>query len=81
MKSQQGSSIFSAIVGAPFGAIGVRTDAGLVKELVYLPPHFGEKFPTSAVAELAVQQLQHSLADPDFAFDLPLPEVGSPFQR
>ena len=81
MKPQQGSSIFSAIVGAPFGAIGVRTDAGLVKELVYLPPHFGEKDPTDVLAELAAKQVQHYLADPDFHFDLPLPEVGSPFQR
>ena len=73
MKPQQGSSIFSAIVGAPFGAIGVRTDAGLIKELVYLPPHFGEKDPADALAELAAQQLQHYLADPDFRFNLPLP--------
>ena len=39
-KRSSGSDIFSAIVEAPFGAIGVRTEAGVVKELVYLPSSF-----------------------------------------
>jgi methylated-DNA-[protein]-cysteine S-methyltransferase len=81
MKPAHGSSIFSAIVPAPFGALGIRTDAGLVRELVYLPPHFGEQAATDAAAELAARQVAHYLADPDFRFDLPLPEVGSAFQR
>jgi methylated-DNA-[protein]-cysteine S-methyltransferase len=81
MKTQQGSDIFSAIVGAPFGAIGIRTEAGLVHELVYLPPHFSEKDAQDATADLAARQLEHYLADADFRFTLPLPEVGSAFQR
>ena len=81
MKPQQGSSIFSAIVHAPFGAIGIRTDAGMVRELVYLPPHFGEKEATDPVAELAARQVRQYLHDADFSFDLPLPQVGSAFQR
>ena len=81
MKPQQGSSIFSAIVHAPFGAIGIRTDTALVRELVYLPPHFGEKAPLDPVAELAAHQVRQYLQDADFSFDLPLLEVGSAFQR
>lgn len=81
MNTQQGSDIFSAIVGAPFGAIGIRTEAGLVHELVYLPPHFSEKDAQDAAADLAARQLQQYLADADFRFTLPLPEVGSTFQR
>lgn len=81
MKTQQGSEIFSAIVAAPFGAVGIRTDAGSVKELVYLPPHFGEKDSTDAVAELAARQIEHYFADPDFHFKLPLAAVGSAFQH
>ena len=50
---QQGSDIFSAIVAAPFGAIGIRTEAGQLRELVYLPPHFSEKDATDGVAEQA----------------------------
>jgi methylated-DNA-[protein]-cysteine S-methyltransferase len=78
---QQGSAIFSAIVGAPFGAIGIRTEAGQLRELVYLPPHFSEKDATDALADQAGQQVERYLADPDFQFSLPLAELGSAFQQ
>lgn len=81
MKPQPASSLFSAIVGAPFGAVGIRTDAGIVIELVYLPPHFGEKEAADAVADEAAKQVEKYLADADFPFTFPLPEVGSAFQR
>lgn len=81
MKPQQGSEIFSAIVAAPFGAIGIRTDAGLLRELVYLPPHFHEKDAQDAVAAEVVRQVRQYLADPDFQFSLPLMEAGSAFQQ
>lgn len=77
----QAESIFSAIVAAPFGAVGIRTDAGRVRELVYLPPHFGAKEATDPVGELAAQQVAQYLLDPDFRFTLPLLEAGSVFQR
>ncbi|MDL2354981.1 MAG: methylated-DNA--[protein]-cysteine S-methyltransferase [Pseudomonadota bacterium] len=77
----QGSALFSAIVAAPFGAIGIRTEAGQLRELVYLPPHFSEKAATDAVAAAAARQVERYLADADFAFSLPLAEVGSSFQQ
>jgi methylated-DNA-[protein]-cysteine S-methyltransferase len=76
-----GSDIFSAIVAAPFGAIGVRTEAGQLRELVYLPLHFGEKDAADGVADAACKQVGRYLADPDFTFNLPLFGVGSPFQQ
>jgi methylated-DNA-[protein]-cysteine S-methyltransferase len=81
MKTQQGSEIFSAIVAAPFGAIGIRTDAGQLRELVYLPPHFDEKAPQDALAEQVALQVGQYLQDPGFGFSLPLPQVGSAFQQ
>jgi methylated-DNA-[protein]-cysteine S-methyltransferase len=81
MKTPPNSSLFSAIVAAPFGAIGVRTDAGIVRELVYLPPSFEEKAPQDAVAERAARQVEHYFSDPDFRFELPLAEAGTVFQR
>jgi methylated-DNA-[protein]-cysteine S-methyltransferase len=81
MKTEQAQSLFSAIVGAPFGAIGIRTEAGLVRELVYLPPHFSEQDATDPVANAAAEQVARYLADADFPFDLPLAEAGSDFQR
>ena len=73
--------MFAAIVPAPFGAIGIRTVAGTVHELVYLAPHFSEQAPSDAAAEQAARQVVAYLADPDFHFDLPLPPLGTAFQR
>ena len=83
MKQDPASAIFSAIVPAPFGAIGIRTVAGRVHELVYLPPHFGEQRAAAAdaAAAMAARQVAAYLVDPDFRFDLPLPAVGTAFQR
>ena len=74
-------AIFSAIVAAPFGAIGIRTEPGVIRELVYLPKSFAEKEPTDALAERAAQQVIDYFQQPDFRFDLPLAAVGTAFQR
>ena len=81
MNTQQGSELFNAIVAAPFGAMGIRTEEGRLRELVYLPPHFQEKAPQDAVAEQAAQQVLRYFDDADFRFELPLFEAGSDFQR
>jgi methylated-DNA-[protein]-cysteine S-methyltransferase len=85
MNIQQGSEIFSAIVSAPFGAMGIRTEQQgeqhRVRELVYLPPHYEEKEPQNAVAGQAAVQVARYFEDADFRFDLPLVDAGSVFQR
>jgi len=78
---QPGSEIFDAIVAAPFGGIGIRTEAASVRELVYLPPHFAEKDATDTTAALAAEQVAQYLADPDFVFSLPLMAAGSAYQQ
>ena len=78
---QQAADLFAAIVSTPFGALGIRTGGAVVSELVYLPSGFAEKAPADAVAERAAVQVQHYCMNPDFAFDLPLAQVGSAFQR
>lgn len=80
-KNIPGSEIFSAIVGMPFGAVGVRTQAGVLLELTYLPREFHDKDPEDAVAEKAARQLERYVREPDFRFDLPLQNVGTDFQR
>ncbi len=79
MKTDQ--VLFNAIVPAPFGAIGIRTEDGRVRELVYLPPSFEEQAADNEVAAQAAGQVARYLADPDFQFDLPLFEAGTDFQR
>jgi methylated-DNA-[protein]-cysteine S-methyltransferase len=81
MNTQHGSEIFSAIVAAPFGAMGIRTEGERLRELVYLPAHYEEKAPQDAVAERAAAQVVRYFGDADFVFDLPLVETGSTFQR
>ena len=73
--------LFSAVIAAPFGAVGIRCAAGIVQELVYLPPHYAERAPTDAVTERTCRQLQRYLTAPDFQFDLPLAPVGTVFQQ
>jgi methylated-DNA-[protein]-cysteine S-methyltransferase len=81
MTTPSGSALFSAIVAAPFGAIGVRTEDARVRELVYLEPCFAPHDPQDAVAEQAAQQIERYLREPDFRFDLPLAAAGSAFQQ
>jgi methylated-DNA-[protein]-cysteine S-methyltransferase len=80
-RIQQGSEIFSAILALPFGKLGVRTAAGVITELCYLPPHFEAKAPQDATAELAARQLEQYCVDADFKFDLPLKRAGTDFQH
>lgn len=81
MKKQQGSEFFNAIAAAPFGAVGIRTQDGLLRELVYLPPHYAPRDGDDAVAQLAVMQLTAYFHDADSRFDLPLAASGTPFQQ
>ena len=81
MISQQTGALFAAIVPAPFGFMGIRSSDDRVRELVYLPPSFAAQAPVNALAEKTMRQIERYLRDADFRFDLPLAEVGTPFQR
>lgn len=81
MSASSSSQLFSAIVEAPFGAVGIRTEPGVLRELVYLPRHFNEKMPADKLSEQVALQVERYLRDPDFRFDLPLAEAGTAFQR
>ncbi|MET0264357.1 MAG: methylated-DNA--[protein]-cysteine S-methyltransferase [Duganella sp.] len=72
---------FSAVLALPFGKLGVRTDAGLIAELCYLPPHSDAKAPADAASAIAEEQLRRYCDDASFVFDLPLREAGTEFQR
>ncbi|MGZ3157573.1 MAG: methylated-DNA--[protein]-cysteine S-methyltransferase [Burkholderiaceae bacterium] len=74
-------NLFSAIVAAPFGAIGVRTEAGALRELVYLPPSYRLQAPDDPLSERTARQLERYFAEPDFRFDLPLIKTGTAFQQ
>lgn len=82
MTSTSASPVFSAIITAPFGAVGIRSTAALLQEIVYLPSHFPEKEASDACAAEVAQQLRRYLQQADHVFNLPpLPVLGSAFQR
>jgi methylated-DNA-[protein]-cysteine S-methyltransferase len=80
-KKSTRSDLFSAIIEAPFGAIGIRTEPGAVRELVYLPSSFDVKAPIDQLSEQVVRQVERYLDEPDFRFDLPMAQVGTAFQH
>ncbi len=75
------AAFFTAIVPAPFGGIGIRMDDGELRELVYLPPEYSAKPATDALTKKIYKQVAAYLKDPDYAFDLELPVVGTEHQR
>ena len=72
---------FDAVLKAPFGALGVRTEGDAVAEIRFLPPGTPAFKPQTALAARACQQLSSYLADPQAGFDLPLKAAGTAFQR
>lgn len=81
MQVTHPTDIFSAIVPAPFGAVGIRIEAGRLRELVYLPAHFSPRDPADALSAETARQLERYFGEPDFRFDLPLTVVGTAFQQ
>lgn len=72
---------YDAIVPAPFGAVGVRTEGDVITGIDFLPPRFGAKPPANPIAAKAAKQIAQYLVQPDFRFDLPLATSGTGFQR
>lgn len=72
---------FDAVLKTPFGALGVRTEAGAIAEIRFLPPGTPGQKPANALTERACAQLAAWLSDPGAGFDLPLKAAGTDFQR
>ncbi|ROH87061.1 methylated-DNA--[protein]-cysteine S-methyltransferase [Pseudomethylobacillus aquaticus] len=78
------SLVFDAILPAPFGAIGIRTQDDYLLGLSLLP-----EVPASTEAQVAatpfvhsvIHQLQAYLNDPHAGLDIPIAITGTPFQR
>lgn len=80
MTSQM-TDIFSAIVPAPFGAIGIRSSGDVLQELSYLPPQYKAKPASDKLTKKVAMQVAAYLKNPDYVFDLDLPDVGTEHQR
>ncbi|MBF4021082.1 methylated-DNA--[protein]-cysteine S-methyltransferase [Burkholderia pseudomallei] len=73
--------MFNAVIDAPFGKVGIRTDASVVREIVYLPESMKRVAPGTPLAKQAARQIELYFERASARFDLPLAEVGTPFQH
>lgn len=75
--------MYSAVMDAPFGKVGLRVDAaeGVVQLIEFLPASAASVAPNCALAGRATQQLARYFDASGAPFDLPLADVGTPFQR
>jgi methylated-DNA-[protein]-cysteine S-methyltransferase len=71
---------YQAIVAAPGFCLGVQCDSDEITGIDFLEPR-PEIAATTPLAAEAVRQLKAYIADPGFAFGLPLRPAGTTFQR
>ena len=75
---------WDAVLGLPFGRLGVRCGDAALHELAYLPDAVASRPPVASrqplVGELQAQLLAYCV-DPDHRFSVPLAARGSAFQR
>ena len=74
-------SLYAAVIEFPRMRVGIRIGNEVLTGICYLPPETALVAPTSELAERAVRQIERYRDDPDAAFDLPLNETGTTFQR
>lgn len=74
-------SRFCTVIATPFGAMGMRTESGFLKELVYLPANYSLLSPQTAIAKKVAHQLQCYFDDSSYQFDLPLIQQGTAYQQ
>lgn len=74
------ANTYQAVVAAPGFALGVCCNDDEITRIDFLEPRPAQA-PGTALAAEAVRQLQAYLADPGFAFSLPLQPAGTHFQR
>lgn len=72
--------VFSAIVSAPFGAVGVISDGKKVSKLSFLPGYGARKEASDVFGREVSRQLMAYLGDADFILDFPVVKTGTDFQ-
>jgi methylated-DNA-[protein]-cysteine S-methyltransferase len=72
---------FDAIIPAPFGAVGVRTEDDFLVGLELLPSAQPEKIAGGPFVQSVVSQIKQYLNNPDTLLDIPIAVKGTPFQK
>lgn len=68
---------WSATFALPHTVLGIRIEDSALTRIEFLPGDTAHVAPNTPLARRVVEQLRAYLADPDFAFDLPLALHGS----
>lgn len=72
---------YDAIIPAPFGRIGVKTEAGRITDISFLIPRGPLKAPRDDFAHEVCEALRGYFRNPKFRFRFPLELPGSDHQR
>lgn len=72
---------FDAIISAPFGAIGIRTQDDFLLGVELIPGQRAEKITQHHFTQSVIRQLQQYLSKPDTVLDIPYAVSGTPFQK
>lgn len=79
--SSRRERIYGAVVGAPFGRLGVRLRDGCLSGIDFLDRRTPMAAPKTDAARAVCKQLQTYLVDSHHRFRVPLALSGTPFQR
>lgn len=72
---------YTAILRAPFGALGVRIAGNQLTGVEFLPPGTSPITSSLPLVEQLEKELVAYYANPGHAFDLPLEPIGTPFRQ
>jgi methylated-DNA-[protein]-cysteine S-methyltransferase len=72
---------YDAVIAAPFGRLGIRTEAGRVIDISFLSTRVSLKSPEHAFARRVCRALNRYLTDPRQPLRIPLALEGSVHQR
>jgi methylated-DNA-[protein]-cysteine S-methyltransferase len=72
---------YTAILRAPFGALGVLIAGDQLIGLDFLPPGTRPAPSPSRLVRKVAQEMEAYYANPDHVFDLPLEPIGTPFRQ
>jgi methylated-DNA-[protein]-cysteine S-methyltransferase len=71
---------YTAVIGSPLGALGIRVEQGALCDIDFLPQGMALKTPADPLSRRVVKQLQAYFQRPR-PFDLPLSLEGTAFQQ
>ncbi len=81
MAERNDGSGIAAVITSPLGPLALHLAGGRLSGIDVLPAGSALTAPEDPLTREAARQLAAYFADPAFAFDLPLAETGTPYQR